>query len=178
VNISNTRLNGIFEIENSKFEDNRGSFIKIFNEESFKGANLETDFKESFFSISKKNTIRGMHFQLPPHDHAKLVYVVDGEVLDVALDMRKHSPTFGECFSTKLSFKNAKSLYISKGFAHGFLVLSEKATVVYLTTAEYNVHSESGVRWDSFGFDWGVDTQKILSKRDKSLPQYRNGKYF
>ncbi|MEI8631931.1 dTDP-4-dehydrorhamnose 3,5-epimerase [Vibrio sp. PP-XX7] len=95
-----------------------------------------------------------MHFQIPPYDHAKLVYVTDGEILDVAVDIRKNSLTFGQYFSTVLSNENAKSLYIAKGFAHGFLTLSESATVVYMTTTVHAPKYDRGIRWDSFGFDW------------------------
>lgn len=166
--INPTELNGVFEIKNSIFEDQRGSFVKTFHWDTFAQYGLEAEFKESFYSVSKKNVLRGMHFQLPPHDHAKLVYVADGEILDVALDIRKDSPSFGRFFSTKLSDVNAKSLYMAKGFAHGFLTLSDSATVVYLTTSVHAPEYDSGVRWDSFGFDWGAK-KPIVSQRDCSF---------
>jgi len=164
-----TQLDGVFEIENKVFEDHRGKFVKTFHEDAFKSHGLEYDFKESFYSVSKKNVLRGMHFQLPPHDHAKLVYVTDGEILDVAVDIRKNSPTFGEYFSTKLSSGNAKSLYMSKGFAHGFLTLSNSATVTYLTTTIHAPEHDSGIRWDSFGFDWWGCDNPIISNRDEAF---------
>jgi len=163
--IKATRLNGVFEIESKKLTDDRGVFIKTFHADVFKEHKLQTDFKESFYSVSKKNVLRGMHFQLPPHDHAKLVYVVDGEILDVVVDIRKESSTFGQFYSTKLSSYNAKSLYIAKGFAHGFLTLSESATVIYSITTVYEPDFDDGIRWDSFGFDWGVKNP-IVSERD------------
>ncbi len=163
-----TLLDGIFEINNKKFEDYRGLFIKTFHEELFKENGLEYSFKESFYSISRKNVLRGMHFQLQPHDHAKLVYVTSGEILDVVVDIREKSPTFGSYYSTKLSFENAKTLYIARGFAHGFLTLSEQATVVYLTTSIHSPESDSGIRWDSFNFNWGTSSP-ILSNRDKNF---------
>lgn len=166
--IKPTFLEGVFEVENKIFKDHRGLFVKTFQADVFKQYGLNYEFKESFFSVSKKDVLRGMHFQLPPNDHAKLVYVTHGEILDVAVDIRKESNTFGQFFSTRLSFDNANSLYMGKGFAHGFLTLSEFATVVYLITTEHAPKSDSGIKWDSFGFDWGVD-QPIVSLRDNDF---------
>jgi len=171
--IKSTRLDGIFEIENKKLSDDRGVFIKTFHTDIFKEHNLQTDFKESFYSVSKKNVLRGMHFQLPPHDHAKLVYVVDGEILDVVVDVRKESSTFGQFYSTNLSSDNAKSLYIAKGFAHGFLTLSESATVIYSISTVYAPDFDEGIRWDSFGFDWEVDAP-VMSTRDVDFQGLKN----
>lgn len=161
-----TELLGLYEIENKMFQDDRGLFVKTFNFDDFVGFGLEVNFKESFYSVSKKNVLRGMHFQLPPHDHAKLVYVVDGEILDVAVDIRRSSTTFGRYFAINLSSENAKSLYMAKGFAHGFFTLSDSATVVYLTTSTHVPSSDTGIRWDSFGFDWQGIKNPIVSERD------------
>ncbi len=169
MNFIKTKLDGVFEIENSKFEDHRGSFVKTFNKEIFSENGLDYNFKESFYSVSKQNVLRGMHFQLAPHDHAKLVYVVDGDVLDVALDIRKESPTYGSYFSIRLSSKNAKSLYMEKGFAHGFLTLSKSATVVYLISTGHAPKYDAGVHWDSFGFDWNGVQNPVTSIRDSSF---------
>jgi dTDP-4-dehydrorhamnose 3,5-epimerase len=169
MNFIKTKLDGVFEIENSKFEDHRGSFVKTFNKDIFSENGLNYNFKESFYSVSKKNVLRGMHFQLPPHDHAKLVYVVDGDILDVALDIRQKSSTFGDYFSTRLSSENAKALYIEKGFAHGFLTLSKSATVVYLTSTVHASKYDTGVHWDGFGFDWNGVKNPVISKRDSSF---------
>ena len=109
-----------------------------------------------------------MHFQCPPHDHVKLVYVTSGEIMDVAVDIRQQSPTFGNWYSTVLSSKNARSLYMGKGFAHGFLALSDLAIVVYLTSSVHSPESDSGIRWDSFGFEWGVE-KPIISDRDANF---------
>ncbi|MBL7005153.1 MAG: dTDP-4-dehydrorhamnose 3,5-epimerase [Gammaproteobacteria bacterium] len=169
MNFIKTKLDGLFEIENGKFKDQRGSFVKTFNKDVFSENGLECNFKESFYSVSKKNVLRGMHFQLPPHDHAKLVYVVDGDILDVALDIRRESPTYGDFFSTRLSSENAKSLYVAKGFAHGFLTLSTSATVVYLVSTGHAPKYDAGVRWDSFGFDWNGVQSPVISIRDSSF---------
>uniref|UniRef100_Q31EZ5 dTDP-4-dehydrorhamnose 3,5-epimerase n=1 Tax=Hydrogenovibrio crunogenus (strain DSM 25203 / XCL-2) TaxID=317025 RepID=Q31EZ5_HYDCU len=167
--ITPTPIDGVFEIENKVFEDFRGKFVKTFHEEVFRSHGLESNFKESFYSVSGKNVLRGMHFQLPPHDHAKLVYVTSGEILDVAVDIREESSTFGKYFATKLSAKNAKSLYMDKGFAHGFLTLSDFASVTYLTTSVHASEYDTGIHWNSFGFDWEGVEKPIVSERDKAL---------
>jgi dTDP-4-dehydrorhamnose 3,5-epimerase len=109
-----------------------------------------------------------MHFQLPPHDHEKLVYVSHGEILDVVVDIRPKSPTFGDYFSTILSDDNQKSLYIAKGFAHGFLTVSKTATVMYSTSTVHSPDHDSGIRWNSFGFNW-KEVDPIMSERDKNF---------
>jgi len=176
MNIHPTNLEGVFEIENNKFEDHRGLFVKTFHWDTFADHGLETGFKESFYSISKKNVLRGMHFQLSPHDHAKLVYVTAGEILDVVVGIRRDSPEFGKYFSAVLSHENAKSMYIGKGYAHGFLTFSDTATVVYLTSTVHAPEFDTGIRWDSFGFDWPI-SDPVLSNRDNGLiplPNFRS----
>ena len=163
-----TNLEGLFLIQSNVFKDQRGIFVKTFHKEIFKENGLETDFRESFFSISKKNVIRGMHFQLPPDEHVKLVYCVYGKVLDVVVDIRNNSPTYGESFSVELTEDNGNILYIPKGFAHGFKSLMDNSVVVYMTTKEYSPENDTGIRWDSFGFNWQVDNP-ILSERDKNF---------
>lgn len=169
MNIKPSLIQGVYEIENKVFKDQRGGFVKTFNADQFESHGLDVDFKESFYSVSRKNVIRGMHFQLSPYDHSKLVYVTDGEILDVVVDVRPGSDTFGQYVSARLSSENAKSLYMSKGFAHGFLTLSEQATVVYLTTTVHSPEYDTGIRWDSFGFDWLGVEQPIISDRDKAF---------
>lgn len=168
--IIRTRIEDVYLIENAKFEDDRGSFVKVFNKSSFTDGELEYDFKESFYSSSSKGVLRGMHYQKPPDDHAKLVYVCEGEILDVALDIRKTSPTYGRSFATYLDANKTTSVYIGRGIAHGFLTCSERAIVTYLTSAEYAPESDCGIRWDSFNFDWGNERELIISNRDKGFP--------
>lgn len=171
--VNPTPLDGVFEIENRVFEDFRGKFVKTFHEDVFKSHGLECDFRESFYSVSKKDVLRGMHFQLPPHDHAKLVYVTSGEILDVAVDVRKGSSTFGKYYATQLSAENAKSLYMGRGFAHGFLTLSDSASVTYLTTSVHAPEHDAGVLWNSFGFDWNGVVEPIVSERDAQFQVIR-----
>lgn len=163
-----TDLEGVFIIKNKIFKDERGKFIKTYHEEDFKENNLNTDFKESYFSVSDKNVIRGMHFQLPPFDHEKLVYVAKGEVLDVILDLRKDSKTKGKSISINLSEENGYSIYIPKGLAHGFKSLEDGTIMVYNVGTVYNAEADYGVKYDSFGFNWEIENP-IMSKRDKTF---------
>jgi dTDP-4-dehydrorhamnose 3,5-epimerase len=163
-----TKLDGVYIIKNMVFEDQRGTFCKTFNTEIFSENNLCNNFKESYYSISQKDVIRGMHFQLPPHDHHKLVYVPYGEVMDVILDLRKNSNTFGEYITVNLSAENRNSIYIPKGLAHGFKALKNNTITVYNVSTVYNENSDSGVHWDSFGFNWGIKNP-IISEKDQNL---------
>ena len=160
-------ISGVFEVQNFIARDNRGVFVKTFHENEFNKIGFEGKFSESYYSQSFKSVIRGMHFQTPPQDHEKLVYVVEGKILDVILDLRTGSSTYGKCISVELdAFGN--SVFIPKGCAHGFLTLSDTATVVYNVTTVYDNKHDSGVAWDSFGFDWGTD-HPIISDRDQSF---------
>lgn len=168
-------LSGVYVMEPAVLKDKRGCFIKTFHGSEFKSKGLEYNFGESFYSYSVKNVIRGMHFQYPPHDCTKLIYVVCGAICDVILDIRKNSATYGQCLAIDISQKNKKSVYIPKGFAHGFSVLSREATVIYMQSAEYSSKYDAGIKWDSFGFDWNIK-KPIISKRDKSFPSLKDFK--
>lgn len=164
-----TSLKEVFIIEQDVHKDLRGSFVKIFQKEEFAKRGLEWDFRESYYTRSREDVIRGMHFQVPPHDHAKLVTIIHGAVVDVILDLRRSSPTFGEHVAVELSRENRKSIYIPRGCAHGFGVLSESAIAYYMATSEYAPEHDKGVRYDSFGYDWVIN-QPVMSERDKSFP--------
>ncbi|ASN86356.1 dTDP-4-dehydrorhamnose 3,5-epimerase [Pectobacterium versatile] len=166
--INTTNLANLYEIENRLFKDERGFFVKTYHAPTFIENSLENNFTESFYSTSHKGVLRGMHFQLPPYDHTKLVYCASGEILDVVVDIRIGSKTFGNYFSTILSAEKANALYIGRGYAHGFLTLSESATMVYMTSTVHAPDYDAGIRWDSFGFDWGID-KPIISTRDLSF---------
>ena len=165
-----TKLSGVYIIETNIFSDERGIFIKIFNADYFKKMGLECDFKESFYSTSRKFVIRGMHFQIPPQDYTKLIYVTKGKIIDVVLDIRKGSATYGKYISEELSDKNGRCAYIPKGFAHGFLALVDNSTTVYMQTTVYAPTYDKGIRFDSFGMNWMVK-KPIISERDKSFPK-------
>jgi dTDP-4-dehydrorhamnose 3,5-epimerase len=169
--IDKTNFEDLYIINYKSFNDKRGEFIKTIHAPSFIEMGLEWQFEESFYSISKKNVIRGMHFQVPPNSHSKLVYVVEGTILDVVLDLRTSAKTFGSFFSIELSAENRNAIYIGKGFAHGFLSLDEKSIVEYHITTVQNKISESGVKWSSFGFDWGIQ-DPIISDRDDAFENF------
>lgn len=168
---SPTPLSGALTIQLPQSSDARGSFTKTFHESSLAAAGISFSLKESYFSFSKKRVIRGMHFQLPPHQHAKIVFCPQGEILDVILDLRKASPTFGQHFSTVLSGENAMAMYIPEGFAHGFKALTDNALTYYLVSSEYSPAQDTGIHYDSFGMDWNEDNL-TLSGRDEGFVKW------
>lgn len=164
--IIKTIFDSVLLIDMPKFDDERGSFIKWYDEDSFTKEGIQNCFKESYFSISDKNVIRGMHFQVPPADHEKLVSVSYGAVMDVILDLRKESPTYGKAESIVLSSDNHYALYIPKGFAHGFKSMQDGTVMNYLVATTHSPQHDKAIHWNSFGFDWKVK-DPILSKRDQ-----------
>lgn len=169
--IEDTFIPGLKLIHLDKFTDTRGSFLKVFNEDFFALNGLETNFKESYYSVSHKNVIRGMHFQIPPAELTKLVYVNSGSIVDVILDIRKNSLTFGKCFSINLNCDEPILIYIPIGCAHGFLSLEDTTMVTYLQTSCYNNSCDKGIKYNSFGMDWGI-INPIMSERDLSFPDF------
>jgi dTDP-4-dehydrorhamnose 3,5-epimerase len=167
----NLGIEGCYLVKNFVAHDNRGTFVKTFHEEEFHSAGLQTKFRESYYSLSKKDVIRGMHFQTPPHEHDKLVYVTHGEIMDVVLDIRKASQTYGQCISVRLRALS-DSIYIPKGCAHGFLTLSLEATVVYNVSTVYNPLADGGILWNSFGFEWQIN-DPIISSRDSAFDSFK-----
>lgn len=157
------------------FQDLRGLFVKTFNDTLFQSLGIHFNLKESYFSVSAKDVIRGMHFQLPPQQHSKIVFCPTGAILDVALDLRKHSPTFGQCFSQILSAENHKAFYIPEGFAHGFKALTNDALTYYLVSSEYDKESDAGIAFNSFGFEWDC-ANPIMSDRDKNFIAFQDFK--
>lgn len=149
-------------------DDARGCFVKTFHRSSFAAGGIDIHFDELFHSLSHRHVIRGMHFQTAPHGIAKLVFCNYGEVLDVVLDIRRDSPTYGQHISLVLSAKNATAVFIPEGFAHGFLTLSDHAVVCYLQSGEYHAEADAGILWNSFGMDWAVE-QPIISARDQQF---------
>jgi dTDP-4-dehydrorhamnose 3,5-epimerase len=170
VRISETALPGCFLMQPVVRRDARGTLVKTFLESSFAAEGLPTRFPEQFFSQSRRGVVRGLHFQSPPAPQGKLVHCVAGEVFDVVVDLRAGSATYGEHVAAVLSSENWTGLYVPVGFAHGFAALSETATVAYLATGEYQPGTDGGVRWDSAGIDWPVDSP-IVSDRDAQLPR-------
>lgn len=168
MNIERTILEGVYIIHNFNAVDDRGLFVKTFNKNAFEEVNLSINIRESYFSISQKDVIRGMHFQLPPYDHEKLVFVPVGSIIDVVVDLRKNSPTYKKHFTIELSAENKKSIFIPKGLAHGFKSIVDDTITVYNVSTEYNPNWDSGIHCNSFGFDWQVNNP-VLSKRDEAF---------
>lgn len=169
MNISDMIFPEVKLITNFKATDERGEFVKIYNDTEFIQMGLRTDFKELYYSQSQRNVIRGMHFQTPPYAHAKLVHVIKGEVTDVVVDMRKESGNYGKAMDVKLSEEKAQALYIPEGFAHGFVSRTDDTIVLYCVTSGYSKEHDKGIRWDSIGYDWKAENP-VLSQRDKNFP--------
>lgn len=164
-----TALEGCFQVRPFFAEDERGTFVKTFHAERFAERGLPIDWREEYYSSSRKGVVRGMHFQTPPHDHEKLVYCIQGRVQDIVIDLRKASLTFGKHVSIELDAARGTGLVIPKGMAHGFLALTEDVLMAYKVTTVYAPSNDAGIRWDSFGATWGV-TQPIISARDLAHP--------
>ncbi len=168
-----TDFDGLFILETNNFQDERGGFQKLYNYDFFKENGLDCDFKEFYYSVNKANVVRGMHFQTPPFDHTKVVYVSKGRIKDVVVDIRKKSATYGKCFSIELDDKRGKYLYIPKGFAHGFVSLEEGSIVNYAQTTCYSKEHDCGIDAMSIGFDWEVENP-IRSGRDLTFETIRD----
>jgi len=164
-----SKLAGCFELQSEIFKDARGRFVKVFHEQAFAAQGLETIFAEEYYSVSHKNVVRGLHFQLPPMDHVKMVYCVEGKVMDAVVDLRVDSPTYGQHALFELSAEKANSIYIPKGMAHGFCARSEHAIMVYKVSTIYSPAHDAGVLWNSVGIPWPLE-QPCISDRDKSFP--------
>ena len=162
------KLMGCFEIQNDPFSDQRGTFVKTYRQDIFEQHRFATEFKEEYYSASKKGVIRGLHFQIPPYDHEKFVYCCTGSVMDVIVDLRVGSPTYGEYEAIEISAELANAIYIPKGMAHGFQVLSDWAVMIYKVTSLYAPNADCGLRWDSMGIPW-KNGEVIVSDRDKNF---------
>lgn len=151
--------------------DARGRFVKVFHRQAFAAAGLNTEYPEEFYSVSHRGVIRGLHFQLPPMDQVKLIYCVAGTVQDAALDLRLGSPTYGRHVLIELSANVGNMIYIPRGLAHGFCVLSDTATLVYKVSSLYSPAEDCGVLWNSAGIPWET-TEPVLSERDRAHPPF------
>ena len=158
-------------IEPKVYSDSRGFFIETYKRSEFVENRIMDDFSQDNLSHSLRGTLRGLHFQKPPKAQAKLVMVLKGEVFDVAVDIRKNSPTYGQWVGLTLTDKKPQMLYIPVGFAHGFCVLSHEADFVYKVSNEYSQESDSGIRWDDpdIGISWPI-SDPLLSEKDITLP--------
>ena len=169
-----TEIRGVYIIEPKVFGDERGYFMETYNYEDFKSAGLDMIFVQDNQSKSKKGVLRGLHFQ-KKYPQGKLVRVTKGEVFDVAVDLRKDSETYGKWVGERLSEENKKQFYVPKGFAHGFVVLSEEAEFVYKCTEVYHPEDEGGIRWDDpeINVDWKIENP-MISEKDAKAPLFKD----
>jgi dTDP-4-dehydrorhamnose 3,5-epimerase len=168
-----TKIEGLIIIEPRVFGDERGYFLESYNEKEFKKAIGKVSFVQDNESKSSKGILRGLHFQKPPFAQAKLVRCIEGKVLDVVVDIRKNSKTYGQHFAVELSGENKKQVFIPKGFAHGFVVLSDSATFAYKVDNTYAPASDAGIHWNdtSLNIQWTINESEILvSEKDSKLP--------
>lgn len=173
--IEPTPIKDLVVIKPKVFQDIRGYFFEAYTKKKYEDLGLFIDFVQDNQSFSKRGTLRGLHYQNPPFAQTKLVRVLDGEILDVAVDIRKKSPTYGQHFAIRLSAENKKQLLIPHGFAHGFSVLSETAVVMYKCDQFYNKESEGGIRFDdpTLMIDWGMTANEVIvSDKDLVLPNF------
>ena len=174
-----TDIAGLLIFEPRIFKDNRGYFFEAYNEQIFNEAGINLKFVQDNQSMSSYGVIRGLHYQLNPFAQSKLVRVLQGKILDVAVDLRKGSATYGDHFSVELSSDNQKQLFIPAGFAHGFSVLSETAIVLYKCDQFYNKESEGGIRFNdpTLSIEWGIPSGKeIISEKDLPLPLFKDSR--
>ncbi|MEO6253297.1 MAG: dTDP-4-dehydrorhamnose 3,5-epimerase [Ferruginibacter sp.] len=179
MNFIKTEFPGLLIIEPTVFKDSRGYFFESYNENNFKAAGIDIQFVQDNQSKSMYGVIRGLHYQLSPHAQTKLIRVLSGSIQDIAVDIRKGSPTYGKVFSIELSAENNKQLLIPKGFAHGFSVLSESAEVIYKCDGFYNKDSEAGIMFNdgALNIDWKIPAGKaIISDKDMVHPSIKDCK--
>jgi dTDP-4-dehydrorhamnose 3,5-epimerase len=173
----NAEIEGLVIVEPNIFKDERGYFFESYNKDVFFQAGIKSEFIQDNQSLSQKGVLRGLHFQKPPHAQAKLVSVIKGSVLDVAVDLRKNSKTYGQSQSIVLSEENKKMFYIPEGFAHGFLTLEDNTIFSYKCSNFYNKDSEDAILWsdESLDINWGCD-KPILSDKDKRTQKFNEYK--
>ena len=178
MNIIKTDIEGVLIIEPRVFGDARGYFFESFNQREFKEqTGVDIHFVQDNESCSSRGVVRGLHFQLPPYAQSKLVRVVEGTVLDVAVDIRKWSPTYGKHVSVELSAENKRQFFMPKGFAHGFAVLSERAVFQYKCDEYYHPEAEGAIAWDdtTLAIDWKIDKEQVLlSEKDRRHPMFKD----
>lgn len=171
--IQTTPIQDLVIINPTVFEDTRGYFFEAYNQNALAAQGIHINFVQDNQSFSKRGTLRGLHYQNPPFAQTKLVRVLQGEIIDVAVDIRRESPTYGQHFAIHLSAENKRQMLIPHGFAHGFSVISETAIVMYKCDQFYNKESEGGIRFDdpTLNIDWGMDLKDaIVSDKDLVLP--------
>lgn len=179
MNFRETNLPGVLVVEPKVFGDHRGWFMESYSKEHFQNAGIEIDFVQDNQSFSaQKGTLRGLHFQLNPKCQSKLVRCTQGVIYDVAVDIRKGSPTYGKWFGIELSAENKKQLFIPKGFAHGFMTLTDNVEIQYKCDELYAPEFDGGILWNDpeIGIKWPLDVQPVLSVKDEKAPLLKDAK--
>ncbi len=169
----NVEIEGLIIIEPNVFEDDRGYFYESYNKNEFERSGVKHFFVQDNQSLSQKNVLRGLHFQKPPFSQAKLIRVILGSVLDIAVDLRKNSKTYGQHYATELSMYNKRMFYVPEGFAHGFLTLEDNTIFSYKCSDYYNKDSEDSIVWNDkdLNINWGIDNP-ILSEKDEKAQSF------
>jgi dTDP-4-dehydrorhamnose 3,5-epimerase len=170
-----TLISGLLIIKPDVFADERGYFFESYNEEKFRAGGVDVSFRQDNESKSKKSVVRGLHCQAPPFSQGKLVRVIKGSVIDIAVDIRKNSPTYGKYVPVLLSEENKTMFWIPAGFAHGFVTLEDDTIFSYKCTEVYNKAAERSILWNDpdLAIDWGVN-EPVVSERDKQSPLFRD----
>lgn len=179
--IHDTGIQGLLLIEPQVFRDERGYFFESYQEQRYRQAGITSRFVQDNESRSAYGVLRGLHYQLPPFDQAKLVRVIEGEVIDAAVDLREGSPTYGQAYAVHLTAENKLQLFVPRGFAHGYSVISETAVFAYKCDNYYSRDHEAGIRADDplLGIDWRLDTrQAVISGKDRVLPAWGDHRPF
>lgn len=171
LNVTQTALPGVLLLEPARFGDARGFFSESWNRKTLEHHGVDIDFVQDNHSLSAQaGTVRGLHFQAPPRAQAKLVRCGRGRLFDVAVDIRKGSPTYGQWVGYELSFDNGLQLLVPEGFAHGFLTREPDTEIIYKCSDYYAPEADGALRWDSCGIDWGFDGEAVLSDKDAAAP--------
>lgn len=169
--ILTTALPGVLMIKPARYGDHRGFFSESWNQKRMQEAGLDINFVQDNHSLSREvGTIRGLHFQSPPHAQGKLVRCGKGKLFDVAVDVRRGSPTYGHWIGEELSFENGKQLWIPAGFLHGFVTREPETEIIYKCTDYYAPECDGAVRWDSCGIEWAIEGHPVLSPKDETAP--------
>ncbi len=170
------KLSDVILIIPKVFEDNRGFFMENYKKSDFFDNGITVEFNQDNHSKSVKGVLRGLHYQAKPYSQSKLIKCIRGKIYDVAVDIRKSSPTFGDYIKVELSENNKNMLFIPEGFAHGFVVLSDYAEIIYKTGGEYSPTADRGILWSDkdLNIDWGIDFEPILSEKDKHQPMLKD----
>jgi dTDP-4-dehydrorhamnose 3,5-epimerase len=169
-----TQIEGCVKIKPLVSRDQRGTFVKHYQKEIFLNLKIDLNITESYYSLSKRHVLRGLHFQRPPFEHHKLVTCIQGHVIDVTIDLRIGSPSYGRCAQVTLDESDQSSIYVPAGVAHGFYVTSDTAILLYNVSSSHHPDSDSGIAWNSIPLRWPIDSEPIISERDSRFIRFED----